>query len=185
MAVRIEGANQLEQLAARLGEADKAVRKNLVTGLRAATKPVVAEIRGTVKGPGGGSRGSGAQARAAHRLSRSKSTRASAAKSAEKRSGLRATIAAATGSSVTSSADRVNVTFRVKSSQLPPDQKTLAKRWNSAKGWRHPVWGHRDRYVQQSGRPYFDSVIRRNEPLLTAGVERAVTTAVRIFNAGT
>jgi hypothetical protein len=60
----------------------------------------------------------------------------------------------------------------------------LAKRWNSEKGWRHPVWGHRDRFVRQVGRPYFDTVIKRNEPVLLAGVELATTKAVAIFNSG-
>ena len=182
MALQIEGADQLRELAARLAECDKEVRATLTKGLRAAAKPVVAQIRAEVKGPGGRSTGSGAQARAAYRLSRSRSTRATAAASAERRSGLRATIAAATGSSVSTGADRTNVTFRMKSSQLPPTQRTLGKRWNMAKGWRHPVFG-RPVYVQQTGRPYFDQVIRRNQPLLEAGVREAMTVPARILEA--
>lgn len=183
MPLQIEGADQLRELAARLAGCDKEVRAALTKGLRAAAKPVVAEIRAEVKGPGGRSTGSGSAARTAYRLSKSKSTRATAAASAERRSGLRATIAAATGSSVTTGADRTNVTFRMKSSALPPDQRTLGKRWNMAKGWRHPVFG-RDVYVQQTGRPYFDAVIRRNQPLLEAGVREAMAVPERILAAG-
>jgi hypothetical protein len=176
-AVRIEGADQLRELATRLNGADKVVRAELAKGLRAAAKPVLGEVRAEVKGPGGGSRGAGSRARAAYRLSRSRSTRATAAASAEKRSGLRATIAAATGSSVTTGTDRVNVTFRMRSSQLPESQRTLGKRWNKVQGWRHPVFGH-DVYVQQLGRPYFDKVIKANAPVLAAGVEAALHAAI-------
>jgi len=175
--VRIEGADQLRELAQTLNGADKVVRGELAKGLRAAAKPVLAEVRAEAKGPGGGARGAGARARAAYRLSKSRSTRATAAASAERRSGLRATIAAATGSSVTTGTDRVNVTFRMRSSQLPPEQRTLGKRWNKPQGWRHPVFGH-DAWVQQVGHPYFDVVIKANAPVLAAGVEAALRAAV-------
>jgi hypothetical protein len=180
MGLQIEGAEQLRNLGLRLADADKSVRAQLTKGLRAAAKPIVAEMRATVKEQGGGSRGSGSRARAAYRLSRSRSTRASAAASAEKRSGLRATIAGATGSSVTTGPDRTNVTFRMKSSQLPPEQRTLGKRWNKVQGWRHPVFGH-DVYVQQLGRPYFDKVIKANQPLLEEGVRTAMVVPERIL----
>jgi hypothetical protein len=180
-AVRIEGADQLRLLAARLNTAGPDLRKHVALGLRTAAKPVVAEIRATVKQDGGGTRGAGAKARAAHRLSRSKSKRATAAKSAEKKSGLRATIAAATGSSVTTGPDRINVTFRMRSSMLPPSQRTLGKRWNKTQGWRHPVFGH-DVWVQQRGRPYFDVVIKANAPLLAAGAETALRKSIEILD---
>lgn len=182
MAVNIEGADQLRELGNRLAAADKSLRSNLTSGLRAAAKPIVAEIRAEVKGPGGRSTGAGSQARAAYRLSRSKSTRATAAASAEKRSGLRATIAAAVGSSATTGTDRTNLTFRMKSSQLPPSQRTLGKRWNKVQGWRHPVFGH-PVYVQQLGRPYFDKVIKANQPLLEAGVRAAMVVPEQILAA--
>ncbi|MDH6134660.1 hypothetical protein P3T37_004064 [Kitasatospora sp. MAA4] len=179
---QIEGAEQLRALGLRLADADQSVRAALAKGLRAAAKPVVAEIRAEVKGQGGSVRGAGARARAAHRLSRSKSTRASAAASAEKRSGLRATIAAATGATVSTGADRTNLAFRMRSSQLPPEQRTLGKRWNKAQGWRHPVFG-RDVWVQQLGRPYFDTVIKANTAVLEAGVRAAMVVPQRILDA--
>jgi hypothetical protein len=180
MGVQIEGTDQLLALGNRLALADKSLRTYLTNGLRAAAKPIVAEMRAEVKGQGGGSRGSGARARAAYRLSRSKSTRATAAASAERRSGLRATIAAATGSSATTGTDRTNLTFRMKSSQLPPSQRTLGKRWNAPTGWRHPVYGH-DVYVRQLGRPYFDKVIKANQPLLEEGIRTAMAVPERIL----
>lgn len=179
--VTIEAAEQLRALGLRLADADRSVKTELARGLRAAAKPVVSEIRAEVKGPGGGSRGAGARARAAYRLSKSKSKRASAAASAEKRSGLRATIAAAVGSSVSTGPDRTNVVFKMKSSQLPPSQRTLGKRWNKPQGWRHPVYGH-DVWVQQLGRPYFDKVITANTDVLEAGVRAAMVAPERILS---
>ncbi|MEY9837103.1 hypothetical protein [Streptacidiphilus sp. EB103A] len=183
MAVRIEGAAHIAALAQQLKGADKVVRQELGKGLRAGAKPVVAQIRAAVKQDGGGTRGAGARARAAHRLSRSRSKRATAAASAEKRSGLRATIAAATGSSVSVGPDRANLTFRMRSSQLPPSQVTLGKRWNMARGWRHPVFGH-GTWVQQNGHPYFDVTIKANEGLLAASTEAALRTAIETIQAG-
>ena len=179
-AVQIEGADQIRALAATLNTAGPELRKAMAGNLRNVAKPIVAEMRAVVKADGGGSRGSGARARAAYRLSRSRSQRPSAAASAEKRSGLRATIAAATGSSATTGPDRINLTFRMKSSQLPPEQRVLGKSWNRPGGWRHPVFG-RAVWVNQTGRPYFDAVIRANAPLLSAGVEAALVKTVELL----
>jgi hypothetical protein len=181
--VTIEGAEQLRALGARLAEADKSVGTELAKGLRAAAKPVVSAIRTEVKGEGGRSTGAGARARAAYRLSRSKSKRATAAASAAKRSGLRDTIAAAVGSSVSAGGNRTNLTFKMRSSQLPESQRTLGKRWNKAAGWRHPVYGH-DVWVRQTGRPYFDKTIEANKEVLETGVRAAMVVPQRILDAG-
>lgn len=181
--VSIEAAEQLRALGARLADADKSVQSALGKGLRAAAKPVVGAIRSEVKGAGGRSTGAGSRARAAHRLARSKSKRATAAASAEKRSGLRATIAAAVGSRVSTGADRTNLTFKMNSSQLPPEQSTLGKRWNKSQGWRHPVFGH-GVWVRQTGRPYFDKAIKDSQAVLEEGVRQAMVAPERILSAG-
>lgn len=175
--VEIEGADQLRELAEKLATADANIRTELRKALSAAAKPVVAEMRGVVKGPGGRSTGSGSAARAAYRLSKSKSKRATAAKSAEKKSGLRATIAAGIGSSASASATNINLTFKARSSVLPPSQRTLAKAWNKPKGWRHPVFGNRDTWVQQVGEPYFDAVIKKNADGLMDGARLGMEAA--------
>src|SRR5215469_5485060 len=142
--VEVEGAEQLRALSAKLATADKVIQASLRKDLTASARPIVAEMRSTVVGPGGRSTGKGSAERAAYRLSRSKSKRATAAKSAEKASGLRQTLARATGSTSSASSRGVNLTFRVKSSQLPPSQRKLARAWNRPKGWRHPVFGNRE-----------------------------------------
>ncbi len=183
MAVNIEGADQLRELGNRLAAADKSLRSKLTNGLRAAAKPIVAEMRAD----GEGARAAGRVVRVHRRgprtdcRSRGRPGRVRP-RSAEKRSGLRATIAAAVGSSATTGTDRTNLTFRMKSSQLPPSQRTLGKRWNKVQGWRHPVFGH-PVYVQQLGRPYFDKVIKANQPLLEAGVRAAMVVPEQILAA--
>ena len=175
--VEIEGAEQLRALAAKLAGADKEIQGALRKELTAAARPIVAEMRSTVLGPGGRSTGKGSAQRAAYRMSRSKSKRATAARSAEKASGLRQTIARATGSTATASTRSVNLTFRTKSSQLPPSQRKLARAWNRPKGWRHPVFGHADTWVTQVGSQYFDAVIKKNVPVLATGAKAAMETA--------
>lgn len=176
--VEIEGADQLRELAAKLGGADAHIRTELRKALSAAGKPVVAQMRDVVKGAGGRSTGSGSSARAAYRLSKSKSTRrATAAASAEKRSGLRQTLASGLGSSASATATNINLTFKMRSSVLPTSQRTLARAWNRPKGWRHPVFGNKDTWVQQVGQPYFDVVIKKNADALMQAAQLGMDAA--------
>lgn len=53
--------------------------------------------------------------------------------------GLRAKIAQGVSTSIaTSSPDRAGVTVKASAKALPADQKTLLRKYNSEKGWRHP-----------------------------------------------
>ena len=175
--VEIEGAAQLRALAEKLTGADAEIRTALRKELSAAAKPVVADMRSTVKGPGGRSTGSGSAARAAYRLSKSKSTRTTAAASAEKRSGLRQTIASGIGSSASATATNINLTFKTRSGVLPLPQRKLAKAWNRPKGWRHPVFGNKNTWVQQVGSQYFDAVIKKSAPALFAAAHAGMEAA--------
>lgn len=179
-ALRIEGADQLRELAAKLATADKPIKDELRKALRAAATPVLAEVKSTaLSGTGSSSGGtSAAGARASHALSRSKSkNRERAAAKATAGSGLRQTIAAANAVSVSTASTGVNVTFKMRSSVLPPNQRKLGRKWNSAKGWRHPVFGNTEVWVAQTGKPYFDKVIRRNGDALAAAARLAMDAA--------
>lgn len=103
---------------------------------------------------------------------------------ATRQSGLRETIARATGASVSAAAESgVNAVWRTKSRYLPPSQKKLPKYWNNGQ-WRHPVFGNRDRWVTQRGRPYFDVVIRQHSEDLKRTVVAAMEeTAKKITEA--
>lgn len=179
--LRIEGADQLYALSAKLATADVPIKKELTRALRAVARPVLAEVKATaLEGTGAAvSGGSSAQsARAAYALSRSKSkNRELAAAKAQAGSGLAQTIAAANRVSVSTAKTGVNVTFVMKSSNLPPDQRKLGKKWNQGKGWRHPVFGNRATWITQVGKQYFDKVIRKNTGVLAGGARAAMQAA--------
>jgi hypothetical protein len=92
-------------------------------------------------------------------------------------SSLREAIAAASGSSVSVTDKKTALAFRVRASQLPPSQRKLPRRWNSEKGWRHPVFGNREVWVPQVGHPYFHKVIRARQGEITGAVVAAVKEA--------
>lgn len=54
--------------------------------------------------------------------------------------------------------------------------KSIVKAFDSAKGWRHPVYGQ-DAFVSQPGHPYFASVIGKFRSEVTKAVEQAMTDA--------
>lgn len=54
------------------------------------------------------------------------------------------------------------------------------KRTNRASGWRHPVWGDRENWVQQRGKlEWFDRAFRGREALYKAAVEQAMEEMAR------
>lgn len=174
----IEGTDRLRQLAQRLRDADKTIRRELTTQLRQAVKPVTREVQDTVRSGSSHStsRGKGAaRERAAHTLSRSRAKNtARKAATAEKNSGLRQSIARATGASVSGAKDSgVNAVWRVRASKMPKSQAKLPKYWNKG-SWRHPVFGNRNKWVTQTGAPFFDRVISAHREDLQKSVVAAM-----------
>lgn len=98
---------------------------------------------------------------------------------AEAGAGLRESIARATTGAIStgSKATGVSVTWKVKASRMPNSQRKLAKAFNSAKGWRHPVFGDREDWVTQHGTPYFDTVIKKHQGELRDAVVDGMTKA--------
>lgn len=71
--LRIEGADQLKELAKKLREADKPVRAALVKSLRPEVKKITSKVQDTVRSaPSKGRKSLGHQRRAAHTLSRTR-----------------------------------------------------------------------------------------------------------------
>lgn len=190
MATATTGSADFRKAAEALRGADKKLLGELTKSMRRTAKPVVGAVRAEVrKAPSKGSSGSAVVERQLHALARSgKPTKrlterqvASLTKRVNKLSSLRENIAAASGSTVSTKPGGVNLTFRVRSSGLPPSQRKLVKRWNKASGWRHPVYGNRNVWVKQVGRPYFDVVISQRANDLREGVVAAMTaTAERV-----
>jgi len=75
-----------------------------------------------------------------------------------KHTGLRARIAAGVG--VTTQSKGVRIT-----TSMPPGQEELPRgEDNGLRGWRHPVFGNRDVWVQQRGGSWFKNTIADDRP---------------------
>jgi hypothetical protein len=64
----------------------------------------------------------------------------------------------------------------VASSRLPADQQSLPRHLDSPKGWRHPVFGNKNNWVHQQGKPYFATTIKRHAPAFRRAVISAMET---------
>lgn len=193
--VRIEGANQLGALAKRLknaGDGGRALRKELLKAVRAGAKPALADTRAAVKTiPVTGARGGGRARREKKQFgdtfgrildragddelgSDELITKEDRARGRAKRgAGLRDTVARSLRLVVKTGSRTALVRIEVDASKMPEDQRTLPRHLDSAKGWRHPVFGHKP-WVAQKGRPWFAVTIRKHLPAVRANVIKAM-----------
>lgn len=184
----IKGAHQLAALSKRLkaeGEKGKGLRRELLKGIRTATKPMLADTRAAVKAiPITGSRGGGRKAREEHafELSRAKTEEKRRAK-ARRGSGLRQTIASAIKLIVKAGSRKPLVRIEVDEKRLPEDQRTLPRHLDSATGWRHPTFG-RAPWVGQRGMPWFKVTIMRRLPKVRKEVLRAMNRVAKKIEKG-
>jgi len=77
-----------------------------------------------------------------------------------------------------SKSKRVGVFIKATGAALPASQRPMVRRWNRDKGFRHPVYGHRDRWVKQYGHPYFQAVLDAKAPGLAREVRAAMDEAL-------
>ncbi|SNY29061.1 hypothetical protein [Paractinoplanes atraurantiacus] len=69
---------------------------------------------------------------------------------------------------------------RVTKKGMPRGFELAARRTNRRKGWRHPVHGNTEKWVQQIGQPgWFDDPMRRGRPRYRAAVLTAMNEAAR------
>lgn len=87
--------------------------------------------------------------------------------------GIRVQLAASSGSG------RVGVFIRSTGRGLDPGRRALVRRWDRRRGWRHPVFGDRETWVTQLGRPYFGSVISQRRDDITRRVRTVLDEAAR------
>jgi hypothetical protein len=160
ISISSQGVKEYRDLARRLREAGRrelraALRKHIAD----AGRPVLDEVRTAARTlPVSGSRGGGtAQRRRFATANASDKRKLSAGR---RKVGLRRSIASAIKLQVTAR----GVRFIVNSTQLPPDQRTLPRHLDSPKGWRHPVFGNREQWVHQEGKPYFATTIKKRAP---------------------
>lgn len=148
-------ARELRQL----GSEGQRLRDEVRRRITLAGQPVVGEVRDAVMStPSKGVHGGGNAQRRRSAVMRGRGIRVGE-RGAIARAGLRRSCARA----VTLRQNRSGVAIILRASQLPAGQQTLPKRLNSAKGWRHPLFGDIAHWYHQPGYPYFDVTIKRSE----------------------
>lgn len=93
--------------------------------------------------------------------------------------GLRSAVARGIKSKVAYTGFKLGARIVADSAAMPASQRKLPRYLNRKRGWRHPVWGHRDRWVDQVGEPYFDDPIRRHRRQVRKDVEATVNDVMR------
>lgn len=94
------------------------------------------------------------------------------------RIGLRQGIAAGIGVRVVTGKRTNGVRIVSSGSGLDRDHKPMVKAYNTDR-FRHPVFGNRENWEPQSGRPYFGSVIASHRSQVQRGILRALDQAAR------
>lgn len=92
---------------------------------------------------------------------------------------LRASVARGIKSKVAYSGYKLGARIVADSAAMPASQRKLPGYLNRRRGWRHPTWAHRDRWVQQVGEPYFDDPIRRHRKQVRKDVQATVDDVMR------
>lgn len=167
-ATNVEAYRDLSKRLRTAGARGKGLRANLRKQIVEAGRPAVEDVKQAVLAIPITSHGGGTAQRRGYNVGRASTARAK--KSAGRRgSGLRQTIASATRMQITAKGIRIVVN----SSRLPENQRTLPRKLDSAKGWRHPTFG-KSPWVNQKGKPYFGVTIKKHAPSVRRGVLKAM-----------
>lgn len=201
VSIAAEGVDEWRALAKKLRK-KKEFRKKLRDQITATAKPILGDVQEAVLkvqtvtshksskekqewvSASEGSHGGGTSRRrttlavqAGRRARKSrKNVRAAIERTSRKKGlGLRESIARSTKLQVTAR----GVRFYVDSSKMPESQRNLPYLLDSPKGWRHPLFGDREDWVDQKGQPYFGSTIKRNAPGFRRAIENAMNEVKR------
>lgn len=140
--------------ALRSAEDGKKLRRDLAKEIRKALSPAVAEAKAGVMSMDSAGSGGGEP--------------------------LRPAIAAQVKAQARLSGRSAGAKVRVRKRGMPRGFDNAPRRTNRAKGWRHPVFGDRDTWVHQVGKPdWFDDPMRRGAPRYRAAVVRAMADTAR------
>jgi hypothetical protein len=144
VSVSVDGAQRLKRLSRDLrGAANGDLRRELRRQIRDAGRPVVADVRA-----------------AALRVEVESSKGGHV--DPDKSTGLRRAVAGATGLSVTANGIRIRVSSARLGKTHPPKLARYLDASFRYKRWRHPVFGNRDVWVEQTGEPFFFATIRKH-----------------------
>lgn len=190
--IKVEGTDQLRDLAARLKTAgDKKTLNALRKGIRDAADPAVKDVaqvvraldvhgvsRGESPARSGGS-GSAHTARLTYDVLQSRGDLSRVLERAHGRAGLRDTTARALTTTVAASGRSASVRIRVDTRRLPPDQRKLPSRMEKGEWW-HPVMGNRRVWVQQKSTPnWFGGTLRKHRDPVRESIRQEVQKVTR------
>lgn len=165
--IRIEGTEDFHQLARKLKVAGNGqVARKMSKAMRVAAGPAQQDMQREVQTLNVSGRG-GASARAARAgwaLRNRKKLTDKARMKAFRGSGLRATVARAVRTKVSTTARSSSVRIRAQASLMPPSQRKLPRLMNRG-NWRHPLFGG-DRWFEQVSPPagWFDRPAAKHGP---------------------
>lgn len=147
------GPAQLRALAIRLHAADPMLKRELRTRLRDAAGPAARAVQASI------------QEMPAHT-----------------EEGLRAEVAATVAVVTSVRQNSVNVSIVSYGTRMPPGKGSLPKHLDSRAGWSHPVYGHRDRWVRQFGKPqWFENPVISDFDRLQHAAAQAVDDTARML----
>jgi len=128
---------------------DKEVLKRFRKELRAAGRPLVPMVRASI--------------------------RQIPSKRPYRADGLRGQLSRATTLEVKTVGKQASAVIRVDGRKMPNRAKAVQSYMEGAKPrWRHPVFGHREVWVQQPPQPYFYKVMNRAGPFARLAVNRVI-----------
>lgn len=158
------------------------IRKQFIKEMRVPVKKAADDVKQTVRSLPVSARatwakgGSGEASRVAYNFARSGYK---GAKRAARRGGLRSSIARGVRTSVRTSGRNQGLRVLVNEKVLPPDQHKLPAYLDSPKGWRHPLFGDRNYWVQQQGKPYFEVTLLSHGPEYQEAVAKVADDVAR------
>lgn len=163
MDVRTSGADDFKRLAAKFKAAGKdgaAIRKKTTATVQKRLSRITDEQKAralgmNVKGVKGGGT---ARREGFHQAARLRGKNVRTKKGGY---GLRAATARAVKSKVNYTGRKLGARVYVDSSAMPPSQRNLPRHLDNPRGWRHPVYGNRAKWVKQVGEPYFSGPIAK------------------------
>lgn len=88
--------------------------------------------------------------------------------------GLRGAMSQAARLEMKTTGKQAGVAIRVDGRKMPSHMKSLPSMVEGKKRWRHPVFGNRDVWVQQTSHPYFYNSLRVAGPASRRAVSRVL-----------
>lgn len=150
MSIQLRHGDDLRRISRELRRMDSPeIKKRFRKELRAAARPLVPKVRTAIR---------------AVPSSRSYSA-----------DGLRGQLSKATRLEIKTAGREAGVALRVDGRKMPSHMKSLPAMVEGKKRWRHPVYGNRENWVNQSNKPYFYKTVAVAGPLSRRAVDRVLT----------